>query len=148
VSQATKQHTTPTRRSALGFSAAAIVAGLTTPAVASTQPDADAELIAACAEAVQCEARFRHIDEHGTTEEDCADAGDAWDNAFLRVTGMHAMTAAGIRAKAYVLKLAIVRENAISSAGDEPIDSLPISGVDVGLGMSLVRDILALGGVS
>jgi hypothetical protein len=49
---ATNTHITPTRRSALGFSAAAIVAGFTMPVIASTKPDpdADAELIALCSE--------------------------------------------------------------------------------------------------
>jgi hypothetical protein len=38
---ATQSHTTPTRRSALGFSAAAIIAGMTTPVLASAaKPDA------------------------------------------------------------------------------------------------------------
>jgi hypothetical protein len=43
---ATNNHTTPTRRTALGFSAAAFVAGLTTPTLARGVPlSPDAELI-------------------------------------------------------------------------------------------------------
>jgi hypothetical protein len=42
---ATKTNTTPTRRSALGFTAAAIVAGLTAPALATTKPGLDAGMI-------------------------------------------------------------------------------------------------------
>src|SRR5271170_7795401 len=109
MSKATNDHTTPTRRTALRLSAAAIVAGITAPVMAAANP-ADAELIAACVEAVRCEARYRHIDQHGTTDEDCADALAAWDRAFAKVTDLPAVTAAGIRAKAYALKLAIVRE--------------------------------------
>jgi hypothetical protein len=43
-----RQPTTPSRRSALGFSAAAIIAGLTKPAVAGAGPDPDAKLIPLC----------------------------------------------------------------------------------------------------
>jgi hypothetical protein len=45
---ATNTPTTPTRRSALGFSAAAIVAGFTLPALARPDATTDAELIALC----------------------------------------------------------------------------------------------------
>jgi hypothetical protein len=50
MSQDTDTHTTPTRRSALRFSAAAIVAGLSAPAVADAASVAhpDAELLALC----------------------------------------------------------------------------------------------------
>jgi hypothetical protein len=43
-------HTTPTRRSALGFSAAAFSAGFTTPALARPAPNRDAMLIRLCAD--------------------------------------------------------------------------------------------------
>jgi hypothetical protein len=51
-------NTTPTRRSALGLSAAAIIAGLTKPAIASAMsPNPDAELIALCDLFTQNEAK-------------------------------------------------------------------------------------------
>jgi hypothetical protein len=81
---ATQTHTTPTRRSALAFSTAAIVAGLATPVLASA-PDPDAELIAICAEAISCEARVRHIDQHEVSDDDCADATNTWDKVYKQV---------------------------------------------------------------
>jgi hypothetical protein len=49
MSQVVKSHTSPSRRGALQFSVAAIVAGFTMPALAAL-PDPDAEVIALCAE--------------------------------------------------------------------------------------------------
>jgi hypothetical protein len=76
-----------TRRSALGFSAAAFVAGLTTPALASAPAaDADAELIAACEEAFRCEAMRVRMNADPTDDEDETDrVNDAWFAAFERV---------------------------------------------------------------
>jgi hypothetical protein len=54
--------TTPTRRSAMRFSAAAIVAGFTTPVLASTAaPNPDAELIALCDLFTQNEAKQANL---------------------------------------------------------------------------------------
>jgi hypothetical protein len=53
---ATQPHTTPTRRSAIGFTLAALTAGLTVPVLASAaKPDADAELINAYDRLVEVE---------------------------------------------------------------------------------------------
>jgi hypothetical protein len=50
---AAQPNTTPTRRSALGFTATAIVVGFTTPVLTGAPAaNADAELIAACEEAI------------------------------------------------------------------------------------------------
>jgi hypothetical protein len=58
IHTAVESNTTPTRRYALGFSAAAIIAGLTKPAIASaTSPNPDAELIALCDFFTQNEAK-------------------------------------------------------------------------------------------
>jgi hypothetical protein len=61
---ATQTLTTPTRRSALGFSAAALFAGLTAPAIAGTTPDLDAELIALCDRFVSLQTEWHLLMEH------------------------------------------------------------------------------------
>jgi hypothetical protein len=64
MSQATQNHTPPTRRGALQFSAAALFAGLTVPAIASTTPDPDAELIALCDRFVSLQTEWHLLMEH------------------------------------------------------------------------------------
>jgi hypothetical protein len=66
---ATQPNTTPTRRSALGFSAAAIVAGLTMPALAGPA-NPDAELIALCDRLVTTERELLAIYDLRKTQED------------------------------------------------------------------------------
>lgn len=62
MSQAITTNTT-SRRSALSLSAAAIVAGMAAPILArSAEQDRDADLIALCSEAENCEERIREID--------------------------------------------------------------------------------------
>jgi hypothetical protein len=99
-----------TRRSALGFTAAAIVAGLTTPALASAPvANADAELIAACEDAFRCEAMRVRMNQDPTDDEDETDrANDAWFAAFERVTTLRARAPAGIRAKVAELLVAVL----------------------------------------
>jgi hypothetical protein len=152
---ATINHTTPTRRSALGFSAAALFAGLTAPAIAasaSTKPsahDPDADLLALCAEATRCEARIRHIDQHGVPGEDCDQACDAWNVAFDRLAITPA-TALGLAAKADALRLALIRERMWSGEAKNVADAAKIEVNDMGqrdgwLARSLCDDILAMG---
>jgi hypothetical protein len=153
---ATNTNTTPTRRSALGFSAAALFAGLTAPAIAasaSTKPsahDPDADLLALCAEAARCEARIRHIDQHGVPEEDCDQACDAWSVAFDRLPITPATTLAGLAAKADALSLALIRERMWSGEAENVADAAKIEVNDMGqrdgwLARSLCDDILATG---
>jgi hypothetical protein len=107
---ATNTHTTPTRRSTLGFSVAAIIAGMTTPVLAAaTAPNPDAELIAACEEAIRHDGIKDAINRGEFDDDDDAadDARDAWWEAFERVETMPATTKEGVRAKARVLKLAV-----------------------------------------
>jgi hypothetical protein len=60
---ATNTHTTPTRRSALGFSVAAIIAGMTTPVLAGgAGPNADAELTQLCTEFLEIDAQVERLD--------------------------------------------------------------------------------------
>jgi hypothetical protein len=95
---------------------------------------------------VRCETRLRQIDQCGTSDDDCADATTKWDDAYHRVIDLPASTPAGIRAKAYALQLAIVRENATMAVTNEPIDNIPLSDggrLDAFLARSLCRDILA-----
>jgi hypothetical protein len=153
---ATQPNTTPTRRTALGFSAAAIVVGLTTPtiaAIASRKPsahDPDADLLALCAKATRCEARIRHIDQHGVPEEDCDQACDAWNVAFDRLAITPATTFAGLAAKADALRLAPIRERMWSGEVKNVVDAAKIEVNDMGqrdgwLARSLCDDILAMG---
>jgi hypothetical protein len=82
---ATINHTTPTRRSALGFSVAAIFAGLTVPALAipPMRQDQDAQLVAIGREAAtlvdefsRCSAAFFALPDGDPTLNQVADAGD------------------------------------------------------------------------
>jgi hypothetical protein len=147
------KNSTPTRRTALRFSVAALAAGLTTPVIADgATPDADAALIAICAEAVRYEARLVEIARHGTSEEDCDDACVAWDEIFERVARTSATTLPGIRAKAQILHLAVVRETVLNNgfnqylkAPEEIEDHLRL---DAFVARSLCSDILAMGGVA
>jgi hypothetical protein len=61
---ATNDHITPTRRSALGFSAAALIAGFTAPAIASTKPGLDVALIDLCDQFVATETERYRLIEH------------------------------------------------------------------------------------
>jgi hypothetical protein len=59
------RYTTPTRRSALGLSTAAIVAGFTAPVLASAiSPNPDSELIDLCTELVSVEAEIYLLTGH------------------------------------------------------------------------------------
>jgi hypothetical protein len=112
---ATHTHGLSTRRSALGFSAAAIVAGLTTPVLAKgvKKPDSrtgpDAELIAACEEAIRQDGIKDAINrgEFGGDDDAVNAASDDWWEAFERVAEIPATAMEGVRAKARVLRLAV-----------------------------------------
>jgi hypothetical protein len=146
---ATSTHTTPTRRSALRFSVAAITAGLTASALAAA-PGADADLLALCAEAARCEARIRHVDKHGTSDEECTQASNAWDETFTRLVDMPALTLAGVQAKASALQLATIRENMWSHSCETITEATGFvrGAIDGRLAYSLCRDILALTGAA
>lgn len=92
------------RRSALR----GLIAGLAVP----MQPHAataDAELLAACADATRCEARRGRINDAGwISDDDTAVAGAEWIDAFERVAELPATTEAGIRAKALALRQAVL----------------------------------------
>jgi hypothetical protein len=96
---------------------AALVAGLTTPVIAgsSAASDADAALIAACAEAIRQDAIKDGINrkELDTSDEFSDAARDDWYEAFESVEDIPATTPEGLRAKARVLQLA-VRDAVIS----------------------------------
>jgi hypothetical protein len=114
MSQATQNHIIPTGRSALRFSAAAIVAGLTVPAIAGHAAEPDAQLIAACEEALRCEAwrnRVNNAPPTGDPKIDDAETdsmNDAWNAAFERVTELRARTPAGFRAKVAAFRIAVL----------------------------------------
>jgi hypothetical protein len=117
---AIKDHITPTRRSALGFSVAAIVAGFTVPAIASLVPATsgpDAELHRLCAE-------FHR--EHALVY---LESGDLAEKAQRRrwlvsdqIQGIIAQTPAGRVAKAKVA-IEIIRECKGLNDDDWPDDA-------------------------
>jgi hypothetical protein len=112
MSQATNDYNTPTRRSALGFGAAAIVAGLATPAIAGG-PDPDGELIALCAEFDALERGIKAYYPGGAkyilcdAERDNATAPLDQEQRGLidRMCELRASTLNGIRARARTLVL-------------------------------------------
>jgi hypothetical protein len=113
MSQATETHTPPSRRGALQFSVAAIVAGFTIPVVAG-HADPDAELLAACAQAFRCE-EWRNRENAGPSTDDpdaddaeTTDMNRAWHAAFERVIHLQAQTPAGFRAKIAALRIAVL----------------------------------------
>jgi hypothetical protein len=138
-----------TRRSALKFSVAALIAGTSTstPALAGTA-NPDASLIALCAEAARCEERIRYLDQHGTCDGECEPACTAWDKTYKQIAELPAVTLAGIQAKARTLDLAVVRESVWSDGFDEYLeDPAAITRYlrsDGRIARSLVADLLAL----
>jgi hypothetical protein len=96
-----------TRRGLLGFSLAALTAGLTVPAVAATA-NPDAELAAACEEAQRWEVERVRGNERGMSDDECDAINDAWIAAFQRVADLPATTPAGLRAKAAALRTAVM----------------------------------------
>jgi hypothetical protein len=100
---ATTSNTTPTRRSAIGFSLAAFAAALAVPAVAST-PEPDAELIALAATLRANNAAIRRLEAMAEYHPD--DAYDQLDkvrfDAIARSGDLTATTLAGLRAKAAI----------------------------------------------
>jgi hypothetical protein len=101
---ATNTNTTPTRRGAMRLSTAALFAGIAAPALASTKPGRDAELLRLCAEFFAADAILV------LWEEDISlldpEVGGAllrrWDGLIPPITKIAAVTAAGRRAKAAV----------------------------------------------
>jgi hypothetical protein len=107
MSQATETNTTPTRRTALGFSLAAFVAGLTVPVLAGATPapDADAELLRQCAECLAVDAQLKAIDEYLVEEVDDDTMNDLvvkWTGFRRTITAIPATTAEGRIQKAKV----------------------------------------------
>jgi hypothetical protein len=101
---ATQTPTTPTRRSAIGFSLAALAAGLTVPVLASaTEPDA--ELIALAATLRANNAVIRRLE--AMPEEHPDGTYDPLDkcrhDGIERSGDLTATTLAGLRAKAAIL---------------------------------------------
>jgi hypothetical protein len=102
---ATHNYTTPTRRSALGFSAAALIAGVATPVLAGATPNAaDADLLAACAEFERVGERLRWINNSipgpELTDAECDAALDLFYVLLERIAGMTPHTPEGRRKKA------------------------------------------------
>jgi hypothetical protein len=140
MSTATKPNTTPTRRSALGFSAAAIVAGLTVPALAipPTRPNPDAELVAIGREAAtlvdefnRCSAAFFTLPDGDPTLVRAADAGDPsffrLEELVTQVTPLRATTLIGLAAKAILLRHLIILEfgtGGVFVSDDTPLTDL------------------------
>jgi hypothetical protein len=96
--------TKPTRRSALDFSAAAaaaIVAGLTT--AASATPNPDAELLAACAEFVDLDRQYRALCDSYGAEDVPDDAAAPLERRIVfvvdRMCALRATTVEGFRAR-------------------------------------------------
>jgi hypothetical protein len=102
-----------TRRGALlGTALAGLMGGAAVAKVARSSPLAnpDAELIAACEEAIRQDSIKDAINrgEFGDDNEDAEDAArDAWWEAFERVEEIPATTKEGVRAKVRVLRLAV-----------------------------------------
>jgi hypothetical protein len=115
---ATQPPTTPTRRSALGFSAAALLSGLMAPVLASPA-DPDAELIALCAE-------FDRQNEIVETvpiasEADFGGFEVAMDKRWKvsnEIEDIVPLTGAGLKAKAEIA-LALLEENYGPDGGQE-----------------------------
>jgi hypothetical protein len=141
--------TIPTRRSAIGFSVAALTAGLTVPAVAAIAGP-DAELVEAAEHALRCECRIHDIDNGPGETDDAADAANnAWDAAFRGVASLQAMTLNGFRAKALALQAALKREHMIAFGHGpqdvfEPADLQNGCVVDSWLAWSLCCDLLGM----
>jgi hypothetical protein len=127
-------HTTPTRRSAIGFSLAAFAAGLTVPVLASaTEPDA--ELIRLCADF-----RRRWRDYNTINTDLDSDEDPRWPLLLAaedRARDTEAQTVAGLIAKAEVALLLASQPDGSEKFGD---------GFNVDWLEQIVRDLLSLQG--
>ena len=117
---ATQPHTTPTRRSAIGFSLAAMAAGLTVPVLASAG-DPDAELIAIGREAAPLVAEFDRstavffaLPDGDPAIEEVARAGDRpfdrLSELAVQAATLRAATLNGLAAKAILLRHLMLTE--------------------------------------
>jgi hypothetical protein len=128
--------TTPTRRSAIGFSLAAFAAGLTVPAIANAA-EPDAELIAFAATLRENNAKIRalqamkayHPDETYVPLDKCR------HGAIAESCDLTATTMAGLRAKAAM----ILDEIDLTQSVDD-LDNMEY------LNYSLARDLIGLAG--
>jgi hypothetical protein len=112
---ATQTPTTPTRRTAIGFSVAAFAAGLTVPALASAA-EPDAELIARVDQmhrewtvteniaAIQAQLPEGITDQSKAAEERMSLALDDWNASTDAIFAMEPRTLAGLAAKARALQ--------------------------------------------
>jgi hypothetical protein len=97
MSMAVPTSTTPTRRVALGLSAAAIVAGFTAPAIAIGDQNSDAELIRICHQFAEAELASWYRDV--ASDEWDEDEGVDWDT-YHQILATPATTPEGWHAKA------------------------------------------------
>jgi hypothetical protein len=140
----------PTRRGALKSTAAALFAGAAiSPALARvTLPSPDAELIAACAEAIRQDGIKDGInrgdyDGRENYEDFAEGAHTDWWEAFDRVEEIPAATLQGVLAKARVVQLA-VRDKVISG----PDYSMENGDIHERMAEALCTEILALRGAA
>jgi hypothetical protein len=100
----TQPHTTPTRRSAIGFSLAAIAAGLTMPVLASAaEPDAELIALAAVLRANNAKIRALQAMKANHPDETYVPLDKCRHDVIARSGDLTATTLAGVRAKAAIL---------------------------------------------
>jgi hypothetical protein len=132
---ATQPNTTPTRRSALGFSAAAIVAGLTVPALAGAA-NPDAELLTAFTEFELVGKRLRWINNAipgaELSEAECRASLDRFYDLLARIAEMTPHTPEGWRAKTVVAYRALASTAPLAG---EPLEREEQFALDTLLGL-------------
>lgn len=151
---AVQSHTPPTRRSAIGFSLAAMAAGLTVPALASAaKPDPDAELIALArqldpqwqaTEVIAAEGKFlpRGITPQSIDQEErLSDAVDEFWSTMERIVDKPARTTAGVRAKAHAARR-MVERGTLDSLHVPQDEQLAAADIEARMMWSLAQDIL------
>jgi hypothetical protein len=155
---ATNTHTTPTRRSALGFSVAAIVAGFTVPAIAGAlDPDAKLrELVKTLNrqwEVSEIIAEEMHSLPGGITpqskgaERRMDDALGGWWGTVDQIIETPASSPSGLRAKAEAVQR-VMACMTFCETNRPKAEQLADADADDRLAWSLAADILALGGVA
>ena len=115
------------------------------------EQDRDADLIALCSEAENCEERIREIDRDrgsDTPGERNRKSLDAWIDARKKVADLPAVTLAGIRAKARVVKRALIREYFWSDGGGycdpDEVEAADVR-TDAEMALFLCHDLIRLG---
>jgi hypothetical protein len=151
---ATDTHTTPTRRSAISFSAAALLAGLTVPTLVVTAANPDAELIARVdqmhREWAVTEDIANIVTEEGITPESRAKdtlmvpALDDWNASTEIIFDMKPRTLAGLAAKARAVQhyIECMVFNRIDQTREEQFADAEF---EIQFALSLTNDLIRVG---